>query len=100
MTAEPGYSKSLTLPVEGMSCASCVGRVERALEAMPGVSEPSVNLATERVDVEFDAGWKRGPRGGLPRRSNGWCVSRQVAHVFSAGERSLRSTWRKSPLAM
>lgn len=55
MTAEPGYSKSLTLPVEGMSCASCVGRVERALEAMPGVSEASVNLATERVDVEFDA---------------------------------------------
>ncbi|MCC1492812.1 heavy metal translocating P-type ATPase [Cognatishimia sp. F0-27] len=55
MNAEPGFPKSLTLPVEGMSCASCVGRVERALEAVPGVAEASVNLAAERADVSFDA---------------------------------------------
>ncbi|MBW8886422.1 MAG: heavy metal translocating P-type ATPase [Fibrobacteres bacterium] len=40
--------------VEGMSCASCVGRVERALAKLPGVAEAHVNLATSRADVRFD----------------------------------------------
>ncbi|MFN4056941.1 MAG: heavy metal translocating P-type ATPase [Roseinatronobacter sp.] len=42
---------STTLAVEGMTCASCVGRVERALSALPGVTGVSVNLATERATV-------------------------------------------------
>ncbi|OZI36379.1 copper-translocating P-type ATPase [Bordetella genomosp. 1] len=41
------------LAVEGMTCASCVRRVEKAVAAVPGVARASVNLATERVDVEF-----------------------------------------------
>ncbi len=45
----------LSLPVEGMTCASCVGRVERALKAIPGVQLAAVNLATERADVTFSA---------------------------------------------
>ncbi|WP_062115124.1 heavy metal translocating P-type ATPase [Aureimonas sp. AU40] len=44
---------SLVLPVEGMSCASCTGRVERALAAVPGVSQASVNLATGEATVRF-----------------------------------------------
>jgi P-type Cu+ transporter len=43
----------LSLPVEGMTCASCVGRVERALKGVPGVQTASVNLATERADIIF-----------------------------------------------
>ncbi|WP_414161364.1 heavy metal translocating P-type ATPase [Serratia sp. BNK-12] len=43
----------LSLPVEGMTCASCVGRVERALKAVPGVQTATVNLATERADITF-----------------------------------------------
>lgn len=43
----------LSLPIEGMTCASCVGRVERALTAVPGVQSASVNLATERADLSF-----------------------------------------------
>jgi Cu+-exporting ATPase len=43
----------LSLPIEGMICASCVGRVERALTAVPGVQTASVNLATERADLSF-----------------------------------------------
>ncbi|MDQ8030837.1 MAG: heavy metal translocating P-type ATPase [Bordetella sp.] len=39
--------------VEGMTCASCVRRVEKAVAAAAGVARASVNLATERVDVEF-----------------------------------------------
>ncbi len=44
-----------TLAVQGMTCAACVGRVERALRAAPGVQSASVNLATERATVQFDA---------------------------------------------
>ena len=43
--------RTMSLPVEGMTCASCVGRVERALQAVPGVAEASVNLVTERADI-------------------------------------------------
>jgi len=38
--------RQMRLPIEGMSCASCVARVERALRAVPGVADASVNLAT------------------------------------------------------
>jgi P-type Cu+ transporter len=41
-------------PIEGMTCASCVRRVERALTKVEGVSDASVNLATERARVHFD----------------------------------------------
>ena len=43
--------RQLNFPIEGMSCASCVSRVERALAAVPGVASASVNLATESVAV-------------------------------------------------
>ncbi|NYZ11222.1 copper-translocating P-type ATPase [Azospirillum sp. RWY-5-1] len=39
------------LRVEGMTCASCVGRVEKALKRVPGVTDAAVNLATERAHV-------------------------------------------------
>lgn len=38
-----------------MTCASCVGRVEKALKAVPGVSDAVVNLATERATVQGTA---------------------------------------------
>ncbi|MDB5796262.1 MAG: cueA [Paucimonas sp.] len=41
----------LAFKVEGMTCASCVSRVEKALRAIPGVTSASVNLATERASV-------------------------------------------------
>jgi len=44
----------LTLPVRGMHCAACVGKVERALTSVPGVDEATVNLATEKATVTFD----------------------------------------------
>ena len=40
-----------TLPIEGMTCASCVMRVEKALKAVPGVLAAEVNLATETATV-------------------------------------------------
>lgn len=44
----------VTLAIEGMSCASCVARIEKAIRAVPGVADVAVNLATERADVGFD----------------------------------------------
>jgi Cu+-exporting ATPase len=40
------------LPITGMTCASCAGRVERALRRVPGVKNATVNLANERAHVE------------------------------------------------
>jgi P-type Cu+ transporter len=45
---------SITIPVEGMSCASCVAKIERGLKELPGVIEASVNLATEKAKVEYE----------------------------------------------
>ena len=47
-------AERLTLPVRGMHCAACVGKVERALTGVSGVESASVNLATERATVAFD----------------------------------------------
>ena len=47
---------AVELAIDGMTCASCVGRVERALAAVPGVLEASVNLATARAHVAYGAG--------------------------------------------
>ena len=46
--------QSMALPVEGMTCASCVLRVEKALKKVDGVTEAAVNLATEKARVAFD----------------------------------------------
>ncbi len=46
--------QTISLPVEGMTCASCVLRVEKALKKIDGVLEANVNLATEKVSLSFD----------------------------------------------
>ncbi|MET1080607.1 MAG: heavy metal translocating P-type ATPase [Pseudomonas sp.] len=54
--ADAGYSvpqQHLELAIEGMTCASCVGRVERALQRVPGVLQVSVNLASERAHLSL-----------------------------------------------
>jgi Cu+-exporting ATPase len=52
---ETVVSARLTLPVHGMSCASCVAHVEKALAAVPGVASVAVNLATESATVSGSA---------------------------------------------
>ncbi|HUG15569.1 MAG TPA: heavy metal translocating P-type ATPase, partial [Thermomicrobiales bacterium] len=47
-------SREARLPITGMTCASCVRRVEKALEKVDGVQRASVNLATERATVAYD----------------------------------------------
>ncbi len=44
------------LPIDGMTCASCVRRVENALARVPGVQDVAVNLATEQATLHADSG--------------------------------------------
>jgi P-type Cu+ transporter len=44
----------IVLPIEGMTCASCVNRIERFLKKTPGVEDAAVNLATERATIRID----------------------------------------------
>ena len=48
-------NNSLSVPIEGMTCASCSARVERALQRVPGVRQASVNLASESAAVELSS---------------------------------------------
>ena len=52
----PTAAESLDLAIQGMTCASCVRRVEKALRRVPGVTDVSVNLATERARVVSEGG--------------------------------------------
>ncbi len=56
MTTTPETSRpiEIVLPIEGMTCASCVNRIERFLSKTPGVAEAAVNLATERATIRVD----------------------------------------------
>ncbi|RIK93836.1 MAG: copper-transporting ATPase [Burkholderiales bacterium] len=55
LLSSPQTASAVQLQVRGMTCASCVGRVERALQKLPGVVEANVNLATETATVRADA---------------------------------------------
>lgn len=49
-----GKTETITLPVSGMSCASCVLTVEKAVDSLPGVANVTVNFATEKAVIEYD----------------------------------------------
>ncbi|MEC7519667.1 MAG: heavy metal translocating P-type ATPase [Myxococcota bacterium] len=66
MELEAGAAEELCLlPIRGMTCASCVGRVEAALAKVDGVGEATVDFAGERATVRFDPG--RTDRAALAR---------------------------------
>ena len=50
---------TVTIPIGGMTCAACAARIEKALKKVPGVLDASVNFATEKATVTFDAGSAR-----------------------------------------
>ncbi len=66
--------KQIVLPIEGMTCASCVAHVESGLKETPGVEKASVNLATERATVQFDPGRATIPDLVLHVRDTGYNV--------------------------
>ncbi len=56
MTSETTPITHVRFPVEGMTCASCVNRIERYLRKVDGVEQAQVNLATETASIRYDAG--------------------------------------------
>jgi Cu+-exporting ATPase len=82
--------KTLQLQIDGMSCASCVVRVEKALRQVPGVIEASVNLATERAtvstpDVKFAVLQAAVAKAGY--------AAREVADTSAGTESRVASGW-------
>ena len=72
--------KFLDLPVLGMTCASCVGRVEKAIRAVPGVAEASVNLAAERAQVSLNADGSPGAVAAAIRAAGYEPLEEEVAY--------------------
>jgi Cu+-exporting ATPase len=54
--APAATAEKVTIPISGMTCAACSGRVQRALEKAPGVSGAAVNLMMKNATVEYDPG--------------------------------------------
>jgi len=52
-TPKGGATKTTVIPITGMSCASCVAKIEKALLSIDGVVRANVNLATERATIEY-----------------------------------------------
>ena len=52
-TAATAATSEIRLPIEGMTCASCVNRIERFLRSTDGVAEANVNLATETATIRY-----------------------------------------------
>ncbi len=77
-------AETVALPVEGMTCASCVGRVERALKGVPGVLDASVNLATERAEVRLASAVARADLIRAVERA-GYTVSPATAELAIEG---------------
>ncbi|MEM8702244.1 MAG: heavy metal translocating P-type ATPase, partial [Pseudomonadota bacterium] len=53
MTADFTFAQTLSMPVKGMRCASCVGRIERALKDVDGVVQANANLATGLAEIRL-----------------------------------------------
>jgi Cu+-exporting ATPase len=99
-------TEKLDIGIEGMTCASCVRRVELAIAAVPGVLKASVNLATERATVEsagpvpiaaVEAAIRQA--GYEPRRSNASGASGATDARQKAKDRELRDLKRDLTVA-
>jgi len=77
-------STDWSFPVEGMTCASCVARVEKALARLPGVSSASVNLATETATLRAGTDLHAGTITGAIEQA-GYSVPLQTVQLALSG---------------
>ena len=77
-------SDHVSLPIEGMTCATCASRVERALSGLPSVSA-TVNLATERAEVHFDAAQVSAAQLADAVRAAGYEVAQETRELAISG---------------
>ena len=94
-----GYAPRIAteeLQIEGMTCASCVSRVEKALKAVPGVADAAVNLATEKATVRLLSGTVDMSALEAAVRGAGYELRKTRAAEASAGEEDHRATELRS----
>ena len=78
--------KQLTLPVTGMTCANCVATVERNTRKVPGVSEATVNFASEKVTLTYDPTVLKNPQEVVARiRRAGYDVPTATVELAITG---------------
>ncbi|MFQ6241494.1 heavy metal translocating P-type ATPase [Sinorhizobium meliloti] len=97
--AKAGYAPRIAteeLQIEGMTCASCVSRVEKALKAVPGVADAAVNLATEKATVRLLSGTVDMSALEAAVRGAGYELRKTKAAEASAGEEDHRATELRS----
>ncbi|MGO9410712.1 MAG: heavy metal translocating P-type ATPase [Spirochaetia bacterium] len=93
-------TKHVVIPVEGMTCASCVAHIEKAVGKLEGVAGVTVNLATEKADVTYDparvrlSGIKKAitDAGYTPREVD---ATDAVDHDAERKEREIRVMWTR-----
>ncbi|MBP6598795.1 MAG: heavy-metal-associated domain-containing protein, partial [Giesbergeria sp.] len=90
-----GGTHELDMSIGGMTCASCSGRVERALRKMPEVVEVAVNLATEsaRIQVAIPAGSDAAAMDALLRRTVRNAGYEPLSAAASAAREEDASPW-------
>src|SRR5690554_4011186 len=103
----------LTLPIDGMTCASCVRSVESVLADVPGVKSVSVNLATEKAHVVadaseladgsleaavYDAGYAAGTLQGMPSAGGSASATQAGTSASAEDERDARDAAREREL--
>ncbi|MEK7245102.1 MAG: heavy metal translocating P-type ATPase, partial [Pseudomonadota bacterium] len=86
---------TLDLAIEGMTCASCVSRVEGALAAVPGITEVAVNLATERARVKFRAGEAASDLLRVVEKAGNKAILASVASDITDDEQKIRDRVRR-----
>jgi len=97
MNTNTPSSSSLDIGIGGMTCASCVSRVERALKKVPGVSDAAVNLATESARIAYAPGEQMEARLRRAVRDAGYEPRAADAAVMAEGA----SPWAGfAPVAM
>ncbi|HEY9594571.1 MAG TPA: heavy metal translocating P-type ATPase, partial [Spirochaetia bacterium] len=97
---EPVKAKHVTIPIEGMTCASCVARIEKAVGKLDGVAGVSVNLATEKADIDYEPSTVRlsaikkaiTDAGYTPREID---ATETVDTDAARKEREIRTMWTK-----
>ncbi len=85
-TSAAGGPQKATLGITGMTCASCVAHVEKALRGVPGVSLANVNLAAEKATVEYD-----------PSRTNLDEMRRAVEEIGYGVQQMEEESWAAQP---
>ncbi len=98
--AQAETAKRVVMPIEGMTCASCVAHIEKAVGKLVGVKTVSVNLATEKADILYEPSMVRlsaikkaiTDAGYTPREVD---ASEAVDHDAERKEREIRSLWKK-----